>query len=179
MPRLFEKNPEQKDFKIWSSACATGQEPFSLAMTILDNPEWAYKYKFEINATDLSTKVLEKAAAGTYSQFEVQRGVPISSLLKHFKQDGENWIINDKVKDMVKFSKVNLIESLLSLGNFDVIFCRNVLIYFETETVVKILHQFSKILNPNGVLVIGGTENIIASDLFVALEDTTNAYVLK
>ncbi len=178
MPRLFEKNPEQVNFKIWSAACSTGQEPYSLAMTILENAEWAHKYKFEIVASDLSSKVLEKAVSGCYSQFEVQRGVPISLLLKYFKQNGEDWHINDKVKEMVKFHKQNLIESFIGLGSFDLILCRNVLIYFETETVVKILHQFSKVLNPNGILVIGGSECITGNELYSVLENCPYAYVL-
>lgn len=179
MPRLFEKSPDQRSFRIWSAACSSGQEPYSLAMTILENLEWSYKYRFDIVASDLSNKVLEKAISGVYSQFEVQRGVPITLLLKYFKQDGDDWHINEKVKQLIKFHKQNLIENFLSLGTFDIIFCRNVLIYFEVDTVVKILYQFSKSLNPNGVLVVGGSESIMGTDIYKALEDCPYAYILK
>jgi chemotaxis protein methyltransferase CheR len=173
MPRLIEKNPTQSNFRIWSAACSTGQEPYSLAMTILENLEWSYKYKFEIIASDLSSKVLNKAISGTYSQFEVQRGMPISMLLKYFKQEGEDWIINDKVKAMVNYKKINLMENFSEVGLFDVVFCRNVLLYFETETKIKILHKISKILNPNGVLILGGSEVINTTDLFTLINNSS------
>jgi chemotaxis protein methyltransferase CheR len=170
---LIEKNPTQSNFRIWSAACSTGQEPYSLAMTILENLEWSYKYKFEIIASDLSSKVLNKAISGTYSQFEVQRGMPISMLLKYFKQEGEDWIINDKVKAMVNYKKINLMENFSEVGLFDVVFCRNVLLYFETETKIKILHKISKILNPNGVLILGGSEVINTTDLFTLINNSS------
>lgn len=179
VPTILSANPEQTDFKIWSAACSTGQEAYSIAMTILENREWQNKYKFSIDASDISQRVLDKASSGVYSQFEAQRGIPITMLLKYFKQEGENWTVVDKIRSMVTFSKINLTEPFVNRGPYDIVFCRNVLIYFENETKVRVLHQISKALKPNGMLVVGGTEAVMNTDLFTMLGDNLGVYVLK
>jgi chemotaxis protein methyltransferase CheR len=178
IPKMISLLPEKKHFRIWSSACSTGQEAYSLAITISENPAWS-KYTFEIVATDIAQHVIDKALSGTYSQFEVQRGLPIGLLLKYFTQDGENWKISERVKSMVSFSKLNLIEDFTSLGKFDLIFCRNVLIYFEIETKMKILHNFSKMMDPHSNLVVGCSETIIGIDRFQAIKEAIGFYTLK
>lgn len=178
-PRLIAMNPEQKLFRIWSAACSTGQEPYSVVMSILENKA-LYSYKFEIIATDISTAVLEKAKTGMYSQFEVQRGLPITLLIKYFNQSGDSWVLNEKVRSQVTFQYFNLLEDSSSLGMFDIILCRNTLIYFDTETRNTVLTMLSKQINPNGVLVLGCTENTLGLEQkFISLKDTVAMYTLN
>ncbi|MFV9875730.1 MAG: protein-glutamate O-methyltransferase CheR [Rickettsiales endosymbiont of Dermacentor nuttalli] len=179
MPRLIAMNPEQKQFRIWSAACSTGQEPYSVAMNILEN-KTLFSYKFEIVATDISTAVLEKAKTGTYSQFEVQRGLPITLLIKYFNQNGDAWVLDKKVRSMVTYKHKNLLDDSSNLGMFDIILCRNTLIYFDTDTRNAVLTMLSKQLNPNGVLILGCTENTLGLEQnFVPLKDTVAMYILN
>jgi chemotaxis protein methyltransferase CheR len=171
--------PEKKHFRIWSAACSTGQEPYSLAMSILDNTQWNNKYTFEIIATDISQPVLNKALEGVYSQFEVQRGLPIALLLKHFVQQEGNWKIKDNIKSMVNFSKINLIEDFVNLGMFDIILCRNVMIYFDAETKAKILDNISKLMYNNSYLIIGASETLMGNEKFQQINDALGFYKLK
>lgn len=148
--------------RIWSAACSTGQEPYSIAMSI---KEEAMKYpgmQFEIYATDLAGKVLDRCRSGVYSQFEVQRGLPIMLLMKYFTQRPNNmWEINDAIKSMVTFAPANLLTSYATLGRFDVIFCRNVLIYFDEKTKSDVLDRMAAISNPPGYLFLGGAESTL------------------
>ena len=152
----------KREVRIWSAACSTGQEPYSIAMTLLEE---AMKYSgitFKIHATDLADKVVERARAGLYSQFEVQRGLPIMLLMKYFTQAPNNmWQIKDQLKSMVTFAPNNLLESYAAMGKFDIIFCRNVLIYFDEKTKSDVLERMSAILNPPGYLFLGGAESTI------------------
>lgn len=145
--------------RIWSAACSTGQEAYSIAMTL---KEEAAKYPgltAEIVGTDLAEKVLERARAGIYSQFEIQRGLPITLLMKYFAQrPNNNWEINDPLKAMVKFSAGNLLTPFTAMGRFDIIFCRNVLIYFDEKTKADVMDRMAGILNPPGYLFLGGSE---------------------
>ncbi|OYW14372.1 MAG: chemotaxis protein CheR [Rhodospirillales bacterium 12-54-5] len=148
--------------RIWSAACSTGQEPYSIAMTI---KEEAAKYpglQAEIYATDLAEKVLERSRSGIYSQFEVQRGLPIMLLMKYFKQvPGNMWQLNADIKSMVTFAPGNLLGSFASMGKFDIIFCRNVLIYFDEKAKADVMNRIATILNPPGYLFLGGAESTI------------------
>jgi chemotaxis protein methyltransferase CheR len=179
IPRLLQAYPTKKKFRIWSSACSTGQEPYSIAMSILEC-QATKGIEFEIVATDLASHVLEKAKAGIYSQFEVQRGMPVTLLIKYFKQSGENWHINDQVRNMVKFGQCNLTESLAQNGTFDIVFCRNVLIYFDNETKTQVLHNLSKQMEPLSVLFLGCAESIFGMEhRFTPLKDSAGVFVLK
>ena len=146
--------------RIWSAACSTGQEAYSLAMIL---KEESLKYpglQVEIYATDLAEKVVQRAREGIYSQFEIQRGLPINLLMKYFVQrPNNNWEINDALKSMVKFTTGNLLQPYALLGKFDIIFCRNVLIYFDEKTKSDVLDRMSGILNPPGYLFLGGSES--------------------
>ena len=152
----------KKEIRIWSAACSTGQEPYSIAMTLLEE---AMKYpglNIKIHATDLADKVIERSRAGLYSQFEVQRGLPIMMLMKYFTQMPNNmWQIKDTVKSMVTFAPNNLLASYSTMGKFDIIFCRNVLIYFDEKTKSDVLERMAAILNPPGYLFLGGAESTI------------------
>lgn len=149
----------RNSIRIWSAACSTGQEAYSIAMTL---KEEAVKYpglKAEIYATDLAEKVLERGRAGLYSQFEIQRGLPITLLMKYFTQrPNNNWEINDALKSMVKFTSGNLLTPFNAMGRFDIIFCRNVLIYFDEKTKADVLDRMAGILNSPGYLFLGGSE---------------------
>lgn len=148
--------------RIWSAACSTGQEAYSISMVL---KEEAIKYPgmvFEIYGTDLAEKVLEKSRNGIYSQFEVQRGLPVAYLMKYFEQrPNNNWEIKDDIKKMVKFASGNLLASFAAMGRFDIIFCRNVLIYFDEKTKADVLERMAAILNPPGYLYLGGSETTL------------------
>jgi chemotaxis protein methyltransferase CheR len=160
LPHIIEKNNNpNKEIKIWSAACSTGQEPYSVALAIKEDPELS-KYKFSIHATDLSNKVLEKAQNGLYTQFEIQRGLPIMVLMKYFTQEENGWRINDEIRNMVTFKAGNLLTDTHH-GVFDVVMCRNVLIYFEPETKRLVIDNIIKQMHDNSVLFLGVTESII------------------
>ena len=131
MPEILQTRAGRKSIRIWCAACSTGQEPYSLAMCLKEMSAALAGWRIEIIATDLSQEVLEKSRAGIYSQFEVQRGLPIQMLVKYFKQIGELWQINADIRAMVQHRQLNLLHDFFQLGTFDVIFCRNVLIYFD------------------------------------------------
>lgn len=145
--------------RIWSAACSTGQEPYSMAMTLNEHHAG---FGFEIIATDLNEKVLERARSGQFTQFEVQRGLPITLLMKYFHQrPGNMWEVDDTLKTNIRFQKLNLLESYLSLGKFDIIFCRNVLIYFDDSGKTLVLGKLAEVLNPSGFLMLGAAETIL------------------
>ncbi len=161
LPALLAARQNEKRLRIWSAAASTGQEAYSLAM-ILDEfaprmPGW----KIEIVGTDLSDQVLEKARKGIYSQFEVQRGLPAPMLLRHFNQIGDSWQISDNMRSKVTFRQLNLLSDFTALGRFDIIFCRNVLIYFDAGRKTDILARMTRVLAPDGLLTLGASESLI------------------
>jgi chemotaxis protein methyltransferase CheR len=134
-------------------------------------------WRFDIIATDISAEVLEKAKAGIYSQFEVQRGLPIALLVKYFAQIGETWQIAPEIRAMVQFRPLNLLHDFSHLGAFDLIFCRNVLIYFDQETKVSVLDRMSRLVERDGYLVLGAAETVIGlTDSFKLLPDKRGLY---
>jgi chemotaxis protein methyltransferase CheR len=161
LPRMLTERASRRKLRIWCAAASTGQEPYSLAMILDEAKARLAGWQIEIVATDIATEVLDKARAGVYSQFEVQRGLPIQMLLKHFKQQGENWHISQQIKSMVSFKQLNLIKDFSTLGQFDVIYCRNVLIYFDQPTKTDVLRRLSNALAPGGVLLLGAAETVI------------------
>lgn len=166
--------------RIWSAACSNGQEPYSIAISILEEKNNLSGLSFEIHASDLDTKVIKKAQDGLYTQFEVQRGLPITMLLSYFSQEANNnWRIKNHVKEMVKFRQLNLLDSYLTMGKFDIILCRNVLIYFDDATKREILRKLAAQLNPAGYLFLGSAETIIGlSDNLKPLENERGIYTL-
>ncbi len=161
LPALIEARAARKRLRIWCAAASTGQEPYSLAMILKENAAKMPGWRTEILGTDLSSEVLEKAKAGMYSQFEVQRGLPISLLVKYFRQVNEMWQIDAAIRASVRFQKLNLMDNFTHLGKFDVIFCRNVLIYFDQQTKAEVLERMSTMLEPDGVLFLGGAETVL------------------
>ncbi|MFH1158176.1 MAG: protein-glutamate O-methyltransferase [Pseudomonadota bacterium] len=177
LPYFSRARGTQKTLRIWSAACSSGQEPYSIAMLLREYPALA-GWRFEIVATDLSLDILAQARSGVYSQFEVQRGLPIQMLVRYFTKQGDGWAIKPEVKDMVKFRPANLLGNISELGSFDIVFCRNVLIYFDVPTKVKVLAAISGVIKPDGVLFLGGAETVIGvSDNFRPVPEIRGIYV--
>jgi chemotaxis protein methyltransferase CheR len=158
LPKVMERRSEKRSLRIWCAACSTGQEAYSVAMTLDQEARALRGWSLEIMATDLSTTAVEAARGGAYSQFEVQRGLPTAHLLRYFQRDQENWRINEHLRARIEFRVFNLLWDFAPLGDFDVIFCRNVLMYFEPETRRSVLLRLKKALKPNGYLFLGASE---------------------
>jgi len=158
IPELIQNNSLKKRLRIWSCACSTGQEPYSIALLISEHFPELLNWHLEIIGSDISKKVIEYAKKGEFSQIEINRGLPARMLAKYFKQKGNRWVLDNKIKRLVKFVQVNLKESFTRLGKFDLIFCRYVLIYFSDELKRNILSRLEKSLNPGGYLFLGGSE---------------------
>lgn len=177
MPAIMQKNQATKHVRIWSAACSSGQEAYSLAMIIKEQGWEAQGWKFEIIGTDISQEIVNTAKEGIYSQFEVQRGLPIQMLMKYFSQENEKWKLSDTIKSMVQYRTFNLLEPMSLMGKFDIVFCRNVLIYFDRETKGDVLDRIEKITNSGGYLFLGGAETILGvTDRFVAVDGHRGLY---
>jgi chemotaxis protein methyltransferase CheR len=161
MPALLAARTGTRRIRIWCAAAATGQEPYSLAIALKEMGKDLRGWRIEIVATDLSTEVLEKAKSGIYSQFEVQRGLPALMLIKYFTQVGETWQIAPELRGMVKFMPLNLLNDFSRLGRFDLVLCRNVLIYFDQATKVSVLERIADTTERDGFLVLGGAETVV------------------
>jgi chemotaxis protein methyltransferase CheR len=161
MPSLMEARAREKRLRIWCAAAATGQEPYSLAMILKGMGAALAGWRVEILATDLCTEVLNKAKTGIYTQFEVQRGLPIQQLVQHFSQVGEAWQIAPDIRAMVQYRPLNLLNDFKPLGTFDVVFCRNVLIYFDQPTKVDVLDRLARQMPGDGFLVLGAAETVV------------------
>ena len=161
VPDLSKQREAKKSIRIWSAASSTGQEAYSIAITLLETLPNIENWKIEILGTDISDSALAQAKKGEYTQFEIQRGMPIQLLMKYFKQDGQAWKISDKVKSMVRFENYNLLDPMERFGTFDVIFCRNVLIYFDEPLKKRILTSLSRRMAPDGYFFMGGSETVI------------------
>ncbi len=162
LPELIRERERTRRMSFWSAAASTGQEAYSLAMMLLDMglAEW----NIQILATDLSTQVLERARAGRYLQIEVNRGLPAAFLIKYFQRAGLDWQLKDVVRRMVRFEAADLRQSMRALGPFDVVFCRNVLIYFDVASKKKILSELRGTLFHGGYLLLGGSETTLNLD---------------
>jgi chemotaxis protein methyltransferase CheR len=161
LPALMAARGAQRHIRIWCAACSTGQEPYSLAMGFKEMGAALVGWRFDIVATDIAAAVIARAASGMYSQFEVQRGLPITLLLKYFQQVGEDWQVVPEIRAMVKFRQLNLLRDFSALGTFDVVFCRNVLIYFDHATKIDVLHRIARSMQPDGFLVLGAAETVV------------------
>lgn len=177
LPEMLKARASERRIRIWCAAASTGQEPYTLAMCLKDNEAKLAGWRVEIIGTDISNEVLEKARAGVYSQFEVQRGLPINHLLKYFKQNGDIWQITPDMRAMVQYKKLNLLESFSMLGQFDIVFCRNVLIYFDNETKIDILNRIRKQMPDDGFLVLGAAETVVGlTEAFKPVQDKRGLY---
>lgn len=179
LPALIESRAAKKSLRIWCAAASTGQEPYSLAMVLKENEHKMKDWRIDIIATDISSEVLEKAKSGLYSQFEVQRGLPIQMLVKYFTQVGEMWQIDSALKAMVTYRHFNLLDEPSTLGSFDIVFCRNVLIYFDQDTKSKVLEKIAGLLPPDGSVYLGAAETVIGvSDQLTPVKGKRGLYEL-
>jgi len=177
VPEIVKARAGRKSVRIWCAAGSTGQEPYSLAMCLKEMGAVLNGFRVEILATDLSQEVIEKSKAGIYSQFEVQRGLPIQMLVKYFTQSGDTWQIAPDLRAMVQYRPLNLLSDLAHLGTFDLVFCRNVLIYFDQETKTGVLNRIGRQLEPDGYLVLGAAETVVGlTDAFKPVADKRGLY---
>jgi chemotaxis protein methyltransferase CheR len=157
VPELLAKR--QSKLTIWSAAASSGQEAYSIAMLLKELGTDGRPV--DILGTDLSEQILDRAREAKYVQFEVNRGLPAPYLVKYFKREGLDWQLKDEIRSMVRFRRFDLRQPMASLGKFDIVFCRNVLIYFDVETKIKILNQILTVLNVGGYLLLGGAETTL------------------
>jgi chemotaxis protein methyltransferase CheR len=148
----------ERSLRIWCAAASTGQEPYSIAMTLRENFPELNTWKVQITATDLNAAVLERAREGKYRQLEVNRGLPAAFLVKYFERQTAEWQLNADIRGMVSFRELNLLDSWTALGQQDLVFMRNVLIYFDIETKRRLLGRVRQTLQPEGFLILGGAE---------------------
>jgi len=177
LPHLTKNRADRKSFRVWCAAASSGQEPYSIGMTIREEAAKLARWRTEIVGTDISREILEKASSGLYSQFEVQRGLPIQLLLKYFEKNEDMWQADAALRAMVTYKEYNLLDDLRALGNFDVVFCRNVLIYFDQDTKGRVLEQISRLMPDDGVLFLGGAETVLGiSDKFKPIPGFRGVY---
>jgi chemotaxis protein methyltransferase CheR len=178
MPALMAARVREKRIRVWCTACATGQEPYSLAMALKGIGPALAGWKVDILATDISHEVLAKAKAGFYNQFEVQRGLPIQSLVKFFSRVDEAWQIAPEIRGMVQFRPLNLLNDFSGLGVFDLVFCRNVLIYFDQDTKIGVLNRIARQMPPDGYLILGAAETVVGlTTAFKPMPDRRGLYM--
>jgi len=164
LPDLLTQRAAERRLNIWSAACATGQEPYSVAMLLKEEAHRLGSWTVSILASDISTSSLEQAKRGCYSQIAVNRGLPAAMLIKYFTQEGSTWTIKEEIRRMIEFRRINLVDALPILPIMDIILLRNVLIYFDFETRRAILAKIRKQLRPNGYLFLGASETMLQLD---------------
>lgn len=161
LPEILSNRPASQPIRIWSAAASSGQEAYTIAMLCKENAGLFAGRRVEILATDISETVLAKAKSGIYSQFEIQRGLPTNLMLRYFEQVGEMWTIVPEIKSMVTFRKFNLMSPFAGMPKFDIVFCRNVLIYFDVATKANVFKKLHSVMADDAFLVLGGAETTI------------------
>lgn len=187
MPDLIDLRRKQNPngtipIRIWSAACSTGQEVYSIAITLMELQAGMGKFDNSILGTDISSDAIGKASYGQYNNFEVERGLPLQTRQKYFTQTGNGWRIRDEVRSLARFESINLIKPFpLNFGPFDVVFCRNVAIYFQNHDKIALFRKIAKVLAPGGALIVGGSESLTgtAQDFVNQQYLKGNYYVLK
>ena len=166
VPDLIDRRTENSSkllpipIRIWSAACSTGQEVYSIAMVLMELLPDLRKYNISLTGTDISDAAIARASFGKYNKFEIERGLSKTVLQKYFTPNGGNWKISDEIRAMVAFGKRNILQPLIGLGKFDIVFCRNVAIYFNIEERKKLFQRIAGVLAPDGYLIIGSTESL-------------------
>jgi chemotaxis protein methyltransferase CheR len=179
LPRLLASRTPGVPLRVWSAASSFGQEAYSIAMIIADCRAAIGERRIEIIGTDLAREPLSRAREGLYTQFEVQRGLPVQMLLRHFRKEEQGWRISEAMREMVQYREWNLLADLRPLGRFDVVFCRNVLIYFDQPTKARVLDAVARQMPPDGVLYLGGAETVLGiTNSFAPLATEGGAYGL-
>jgi len=179
LPELAAARPAGAALRVWSAASSSGQEAYSLAMIATECRAQLGDRRVEIIGTDLSGEQVARARAGLYNQFEIQRGLPMQMLVKHFRKEPTGWRITDALRERVQFREWNLLSDLRPLGSFDIVFCRNVLIYFDQPTKRRVLEAIAQQMPPDGLLYLGGAETVLGvSDRFEPLAGHRGIYAL-
>ena len=179
LPRLLTTRSRGAPLRVWSAASSSGQEAYSIAMILAECRATLGDRKIEIIGTDLARDQVARAREGVYTQFEVQRGLPVQMLMRHFTKEDGAWRISPALRGMVQFREWNLLADLRALGQFDVVFCRNVLIYFDQPTKARVLEAIARQMAPDGFLYLGGSETVLGiTDRFVPLPGERGVYGL-
>jgi chemotaxis protein methyltransferase CheR len=163
VPQVMAVSRSDRTLRIWSAACSSGQEPYGIAMVLGDQLQSA-GWRLDILATDISEEMVERVQAGLYSQLEVNRGLPAPMLVRHFSRVGTSWRVNEDIRKVVTFRRMNLATPFGKLPTFDVVFLRNVLIYFDAATKRSILQRVRATMRPEGFLFLGGAETTLGID---------------
>jgi chemotaxis protein methyltransferase CheR len=177
LPTLHQTRPAGTKLRIWSAAASTGQEAYSIAMVVAELAEAMAGRQVDILGTDIARDPLERAKAGRFTHFEIQRGLPMHMLVKYFTREAALWRVTSALRATVTFMEWNLLADLRPLGQFDVVFCRNVLIYFDPPTKRRVLEALAKQLPPDGVLFLGGAETVLGlTDVFKHVPGENGTY---
>ena len=180
LPWAMDRRKGKKALRIWSAACSTGQEAYSIAMILRELGEQTEEWNLEILGTDIADSVLQQAQSGIFNNFEIQRGLSMPQIVRNFTQAGNMWTVKDELRRFVRFRKFNLLDSPSRLGAFDIIFCRNVLIYFDQETKLQVLRSLYMALPDDGILLLGSCENVMADKTnFCAIDGMHGVYIKK
>ncbi|ESZ88619.1 MAG: chemotaxis protein CheR [Blastomonas sp. CACIA14H2] len=161
LPQLRERRAARKSLRIWCAGCSTGQEAYSVAMLIDSDRDLWEGWTIEIIGTDISASVIAKARSGRYTQFEIQRGLSVDYMLRYFTQDGEDWVIDPRLQQIVRFQEENILKPRTEKGQFDIILCRNVLMYFAPETRSIAYAKLEQALQDDGLLMLGAAETVM------------------
>jgi chemotaxis protein methyltransferase CheR len=179
LPRLHRARPPGAPLRVWSAAASSGQEAYSLAMTVAELAPMLNGRRVQIIGTDIAREQLARARAGLYTQFEIQRGLPMQMLVRHFAKKADGWRVSETIRGMTEFREWNLLADLRPLGTFDIVFCRNVLIYFDQPTKARVLRAIAGQLAPDGLLYLGGAETVVGLDTrFVPIREERGVYAL-
>jgi chemotaxis protein methyltransferase CheR len=178
LPGLFRARLPRRRLSIWSAACATGQEPYSLGMIFAGLPQFS-GWDIDILATDVSADAIARARTGLFTHGEVQRGLPLRMLAAHFRPEGKEWRLRGSIRTRVEFRVLNLLDSFAALGSFDVIFCRNVLMYFDSATKADIVDRLSDALADDGYLMLGAAETMMGLSNSFASESRFRGIAMK
>jgi len=180
LPQLLKSRAAKKQIRIWSAAASSGQEAYSLAMILTEEAAKLQGWKIDIVGTDLSSEIIDRAKSGIYSQFEVQRGLPVTLLVKYFQQiAADKWQVKDNIRSMVQYKTLNLLTDFGPVGVFDIVYCRNVLIYFDQPTKSKVLDAIANVMAPDAALFLGGAETVLGiTNRFKPMDNERGLYVM-
>ena len=179
LPELIQKRASKRSLVIWSNACSSGQEPYSIAILIRENFPELIGWNIKIIATDICNKVLDRARTGVFNQTEVNRGLPMQLLMKHFQRQGTKWVVDENVRKMIDFRILNLVEPWHGIPMADVVFLRNVLIYFDLDTKTQILNQIHQTIQKDGFLFLGGSETTMNLNVSYEREQDGKAVIYR
>lgn len=180
LPAIAKRRADTRRISVWCAGCSTGQEVHSLAMTFADNPERWAGWTIDILGTDISARAIEAARSGLYSQFEVQRGLGVIEMLRHFDETREGWRIKDETRRITRFQKHNVLGEPPARARFDLVLCRNVLLYFDQPTRERAFARLSSAMAHDGFLMLGAGETVVGqTSAFQASPERASLYQLR